>query len=169
MAIASGISYDPFYIARKNTPAKGQVASVSGGGSARADAWRICRQRNAGRRLPGPRLYQPYSRPDVEASKAVNSGGGVLHIVKDDTGDVMNFELAADLLRGENINVETVLTDDNYVAVENSLYTAGRRGVGLTVLMEKLLGGAAEADVIWPTLSDSVTPSAIPEEAWAWR
>jgi dihydroxyacetone kinase-like protein len=78
-----------------------------------------------------------------EASKAVDGGAGILHIVKNYTGDVMNFDLAADLLKAEGIDVQSVLTDDD-VAVENSLYTAGRRGVGLTVIMEKLLGAAAE-------------------------
>ena len=73
-----------------------------------------------------------------EAGKVVSSGAGILHIVKNYTGDVMNFDLAADMLREEKIEVASVLTDDD-VAVENSTWTAGRRGVGLTVLMEKLL------------------------------
>jgi len=77
------------------------------------------------------------------ASKAVDGGAGVVHIVKNYTGDVMNFEMAADLCRSEGIDVESVLVDDD-VAVQDSLYTAGRRGVGTTVLMEKIGGGAAE-------------------------
>jgi phosphoenolpyruvate---glycerone phosphotransferase subunit DhaK len=79
----------------------------------------------------------------LEATKAVNGGAGVVHIVKNYTGDVMNFDMAADLGRSEEIEVETVLTNDD-VAVEDSLYTAGRRGVGVTVLVEKICGGAAE-------------------------
>jgi dihydroxyacetone kinase-like protein len=67
----------------------------------------------------------------------------VLHIVKNYTGDVMNFEMAAELGSAEDIEVQTVLTNDD-VAVEDSLYTAGRRGVGVTVLVEKICGGAAE-------------------------
>ena len=67
----------------------------------------------------------------------------MLQIVKNYTGDVMNFDLAAEMLKEEGIDVESVLTDDD-VAVKDSLYTAGRRGVGLTVLMEKILGAAAE-------------------------
>jgi dihydroxyacetone kinase-like protein len=78
-----------------------------------------------------------------EATKAVNGGAGVLHVVKNYTGDVMNFDMAADLGKAEEIEVETVLTNDD-VAVEDSLYTAGRRGVGVTVLVEKICGGAAE-------------------------
>jgi dihydroxyacetone kinase-like protein len=77
------------------------------------------------------------------ATKAVNGGAGVVHIVKNYTGDVMNFEMAADLCRAEGIDVESVLVDDD-VAVQDSLYTAGRRGVGTTVLMEKIAGAAAE-------------------------
>lgn len=139
------ISYDPFYIARKNTPAKGKVALVSGGGSGHEPMHGgFVGKGMLDAACPGHVFTSPTPDQMFEASKAVNWGGGVLHIVKNYTGDVMNFELAADMLRGENINVETVLTDDD-VAVENSLYTAGRRGVGLTVLMEKLLGGAAEA------------------------
>src|SRR5919206_1349551 len=67
----------------------------------------------------------------------------MLHIVKNYTGDVMNFEMAADLARAEGIEVEAVVTDDD-VAVKDSLYTAGRRGVGVTVLAEKITGAAAE-------------------------
>jgi dihydroxyacetone kinase-like protein len=79
----------------------------------------------------------------LEATKAVDGGAGVLHIVKNYTGDIMNFEMAADLARAEGIQVESVVIDDD-VAVQDSLYTAGRRGVGSTVLSEKLCGAAAE-------------------------
>jgi dihydroxyacetone kinase-like protein len=77
------------------------------------------------------------------ATKAVDGGAGVVHIVKNYTGDVMNFEMAAELVRSEGSEVESVLVDDD-VAVQDSLYTAGRRGVGATVLMEKIAGAAAE-------------------------
>jgi dihydroxyacetone kinase-like protein len=79
----------------------------------------------------------------LEATKAVDGGAGVLHIVKNYTGDVLNFEMAADLAKGEGIDVEAVVTNDD-VAVQDSLYTAGRRGVGTTVLAEKICGAAAE-------------------------
>jgi dihydroxyacetone kinase-like protein len=78
-----------------------------------------------------------------EATKAVNGGAGVLHVVKNYTGDVMNFDMAADMGKADDIEVETVLTNDD-VAVEDSLYTAGRRGVGVTVLVEKICGAAAD-------------------------
>ena len=77
------------------------------------------------------------------ATRAVDGGAGVLHIVKNYTGDVLNFQLAAELVAGE-IEVATVVTNDD-VAVQDSLYTAGRRGVGVTVLLEKIAGAHAEA------------------------
>jgi phosphoenolpyruvate---glycerone phosphotransferase subunit DhaK len=90
----------------------------------------------------------------LEATKCVDSGAGVLHIVKNYTGDVMNFEMAAELAAAETgITVKTVIVNDD-VAVEDSLYTAGRRGVGVTVLLEKLVGAAAEEG---RPLSDLVT------------
>jgi len=79
----------------------------------------------------------------LAATKLVDGGRGVLHIVKNYTGDVMNFEMAAELAADEGIRVEAVVVDDD-VAVQDSLYTAGRRGVGLTVLLEKIVGAAAE-------------------------
>jgi dihydroxyacetone kinase-like protein len=79
-----------------------------------------------------------------EATKTVDAGAGVLHIVKNYTGDVMNFEMAAELAAAESgIQVEAVVTNDD-VAVEDSTWTAGRRGVGVTVLLEKIVGAAAE-------------------------
>ena len=72
------------------------------------------------------------------ATRAVDGGAGVLHIVKNYTGDVLNFQMAAELVAGE-IEVATVVTNDD-VAVQDSLYTAGRRGVGGTVLVEKIAG-----------------------------
>jgi dihydroxyacetone kinase-like protein len=81
----------------------------------------------------------------LAATRAVDAGAGVLHIVKNYTGDVMNFEMAAELAAAETgMDVVSVVTDDD-VAVQDSLYTAGRRGVGVTVLVEKLAGAAAEA------------------------
>src|SRR5215208_6060730 len=81
----------------------------------------------------------------VEGKVGIISGGGagLLHIVKNYTGDVLNFEMAADLAKSEGIDVEAVVTNDD-VAVQDSLYTAGRRGVGITVIAEKICGAAAE-------------------------
>ena len=80
----------------------------------------------------------------IAATKLADGGAGVLHVVKNYTGDVMNFEMAAELAgAGSGVEVATVVTDDD-VAVQDSTYTAGRRGVGVTVLLEKIAGAAAE-------------------------
>jgi dihydroxyacetone kinase-like protein len=80
----------------------------------------------------------------LEATKVVDGGAGVLHIVKNYTGDVMNFEMAAELAAVETgVEVTSVITNDD-VAVQDSTWTAGRRGVGVTVLLEKIAGAAAE-------------------------
>ena len=89
------------------------------------------------------RSSSPRSRPDARSHEGRGRGAGVVHIVKNYTGDVMNFKLAAELAEDEGIEVESILTNDD-VAVEDSLYTAGRRGVGVTVLAEKI-AGATEA------------------------
>jgi dihydroxyacetone kinase-like protein len=138
------VSLDPFYIARKDAPIKGKVGLVSGGGSGHEPMHGgFVGLGMLDAACPGHVFTSPTPDQMFEASKAVSSGAGILHIVKNYTGDVMNFDLAADMLREEKIEVASVLTDDD-VAVQDSLYTAGRRGVGLTVLMEKLLGAAAE-------------------------
>jgi dihydroxyacetone kinase-like protein len=93
---------------------------------------------------PGAVFTSPTPDQMFEATKAVDGGAGVVHIVKNYTGDVMNFEMAADLAKGDGIKVESVVIDDD-VAVKDSTWTAGRRGVGTTVLAEKICGGAAEA------------------------
>src|SRR4051812_4392773 len=92
---------------------------------------------------PGEVFTSPVPEQMLAATKAVDSGKGVVHIVKNYTGDVMNFKLAAEDAEDEGIQVEAVLIDDD-VAVQDSLYTAGRRGVGATVLAEKIAGAAAE-------------------------
>lgn len=81
----------------------------------------------------------------ITATSAVNGGKGVVQIVKNYTGDVMNFEMAAEMLAAEdpNLQIETIVVADD-VAVQDSLYTTGRRGVGGTVLVEKIAGAAAE-------------------------
>ena len=93
---------------------------------------------------PGAVFTSPTPDQILAATKAVDGGAGVLHIVKNYTGDVLNFEMAADLAKDEGIKIAAVIIDDD-VAVQDSLYTAGRRGVGGTVLAEKICGGAAEA------------------------
>jgi dihydroxyacetone kinase-like protein len=92
---------------------------------------------------PGEVFTSPVPDQMLAATKAVNGGAGVLHVVKNYTGDVLNFEMAAELAAADGIQVESVVTNDD-VAVQDSLYTAGRRGVGVTVLLEKIVGGLAE-------------------------
>jgi dihydroxyacetone kinase-like protein len=92
---------------------------------------------------PGEVFTSPVPEQMLAATNAVDAGKGVVHIVKNYTGDVMNFKLAAEDAEDEGIEVESVLIDDD-VAVQDSLYTAGRRGVGATVLAEKIAGAAAE-------------------------
>lgn len=93
---------------------------------------------------PGEVFTSPTPDQMYEAAKAVDGGKGVLFIVKNYTGDIMNFRMAADLLAADSISVVQVVVDDD-VAVQDSLYTAGRRGVGGTVLIEKIVGAKAEA------------------------
>jgi dihydroxyacetone kinase-like protein len=91
----------------------------------------------------------------LAATKAVDGGAGVVHIVKNYTGDVLNFKLAAEDAADEGIKVTSVVIDDD-VAVQDSLYTAGRRGVGATVLAEKIAGAAAEGHADLTKVTDLV-------------
>jgi dihydroxyacetone kinase-like protein len=92
---------------------------------------------------PGAVFTSPTPDQMAAATKAVDGGAGILHIVKNYSGDVMNFEMAMELCQAEGLEVEAVVVNDD-VAVEDSLYTSGRRGVGTTVLAEKVCGAAAE-------------------------
>jgi dihydroxyacetone kinase-like protein len=138
------VSTDPTFITRKDAPVGGKVGLVSGGGSGHEPL-------HAGyvgvgmldAAVPGAVFTSPTPDQILPATLAANSGAGVVHIVKNYTGDVLNFETAAELAEAEGVSVRTVLVNDD-VAVEDSLYTAGRRGVGGTVLVEKIAGAAAE-------------------------
>jgi phosphoenolpyruvate---glycerone phosphotransferase subunit DhaK len=138
------VMYDPMVIVRADAPVAGKVGIVSGGGSGHEPM----HGGFVGRGMldaacPGEVFTSPTPDQMLEATKAVDGGAGVLHIVKNYTGDVLNFEMAADLAKTEDIDVEAVVTNDD-VAVQDSLYTAGRRGVGITVIAEKICGAAAE-------------------------
>jgi phosphoenolpyruvate---glycerone phosphotransferase subunit DhaK len=138
------ISYDPYLVVRKDAPVQGKVGIISGGGSGHEPMHGgFVGPGMLDAACPGEVFTSPTPDQMYEATKAVNGGAGVLHVVKNYTGDVMNFDMAADMGKGEDIEVETVLTNDD-VAVEDSLYTAGRRGVGVTVLVEKICGAAAD-------------------------
>jgi dihydroxyacetone kinase-like protein len=138
------VTLDPHTIVRADAPVQGKVALVSGGGSGHEPMHGgFVGMGMLDAACPGEVFTSPTPDQMEAATKAVDGGAGVVHIVKNYTGDVMNFEMAADLCRAEGIEVESVLVDDD-VAVQDSLYTAGRRGVGTTVLMEKIAGAAAE-------------------------
>jgi dihydroxyacetone kinase-like protein len=138
------VFYEPNYIVRVDAPVQGKVALVSGGGSGHEPMHGgFVGVGMLDAACPGEVFTSPTPDQMEAATKAVNGGAGVVHIVKNYTGDVMNFEMAADLSRSEGVDVESVLVDDD-VAVQDSLYTAGRRGVGTTVLLEKIAGAAAE-------------------------
>jgi dihydroxyacetone kinase-like protein len=148
MAAAHGdrvkVSLDPAYIVRADAPVQGKVGIVSGGGSGHEPMHGgFVGAGMLDAACPGEVFTSPTPDQMLEATKAVDGGAGVLHIVKNYTGDVMNFEMAAELAQGEGIEVASVVTNDD-VAVQDSLYTAGRRGVGITVIAEKICGAAAQ-------------------------
>jgi dihydroxyacetone kinase-like protein len=131
-------------IYRGDAPVTGKVGLISGGGSGHEPL----HGGFVGRGMldaacAGEVFTSPVPDQMLEATKNVDGGAGVLHIVKNYTGDVMNFEMAAELAVAEGITVESVLIDDD-VAVQDSTFTAGRRGVGATVLVEKIAGAAAD-------------------------
>jgi dihydroxyacetone kinase-like protein len=132
-------------IVRKGAPISNKVGIVSGGGSGHEPMHGgYVGYGMLDAACPGPIFTSPVPDQMLAATRAVNSGHGVLHIVKNYTGDVMNFEMAAELAAADGIELESMITNDD-VAVQDSLYTAGRRGVGVTVLVEKIAGGLAEA------------------------
>jgi dihydroxyacetone kinase-like protein len=138
------VHVDPHYVVRSDAPVQGKVALVSGGGSGHEPMHGgFVGKGMLDAACPGEVFTSPTPDQMEAATKAVDGGAGVVHIVKNYTGDVMNFEMAAELCRADGTDVESVLVDDD-VAVQDSLYTAGRRGVGTTVLMEKIAGAAAE-------------------------
>jgi dihydroxyacetone kinase-like protein len=139
------VNISPHYIVRANSPVQGKVALVSGGGSGHEPLHGgFVGMGMLDGACPGEVFTSPTPNQMYECAKAVNGGAGLLFIVKNYTGDVLNFETAAEMAGADSIPVRTILIDDD-VAVKDSLYTAGRRGVGLTVLAEKIVGAAAEA------------------------
>jgi phosphoenolpyruvate---glycerone phosphotransferase subunit DhaK len=136
---------EPNIVVRKDAPRAGKVGIISGGGSGHEPMHGgFVGMGMLDAACPGAVFTSPVPDQMLAATKAVDGGAGVLHIVKNYTGDIMNFELAAELARAEGLEVSAVVIADD-VAVKDSLYTAGRRGVGGTVLAEKIVGAAAEA------------------------
>ncbi len=135
------VNLEPAFITRAGGAASGKVALVSGGGSGHEPL----HGGFVGRGMlhaacPGQVFTSPTPDQILAAAEAVDGGGGVLFIVKNYSGDIMNFEMAAEMFGGDNA---TVVTNDD-VAVEDSSFTTGRRGVAGTVIVEKVVGAAAE-------------------------
>nr|ADX99535.1 putative dihydroxyacetone kinase [Streptomyces sp. MJM7001]EIF88180.1 dihydroxyacetone kinase subunit DhaK [Streptomyces tsukubensis NRRL18488] len=131
-------------IVRRDAPVAGKVGLVSGGGSGHEPLHGgFVGPGMLSAACPGEVFTSPVPDQMVRAAAAVDSGEGVLFIVKNYTGDVLNFEMAAELAEDEGVRLAKVLVDDD-VAVTDSLYTAGRRGTGATLFVEKIAGAAAE-------------------------
>src|SRR5690242_11095759 len=132
-------------IYRGDSPHHGKVGIISGGGSGHEPLHGgFVGLGMLDAACAGEVFTSPVPDQMVAATKLVDGGAGVLHVVKNYTGDVLNFEMAAELAAAETgVQVEAVVTDDD-VAVQDSTWTAGRRGVGVTVLLEKIAGAAAE-------------------------
>ena len=143
-------------VVRKDSPKKGKVALISGGGSGHEPLHGgFVGLGMLDAAAPGEVFTSPVPGQMLAATKAVDGGAGVVHIVKNYTGDVLNFKLAAEDAADEGIKVTTVVIDDD-VAVQDSLYTAGRRGVGATVLAEKIAGAAAEGGADLAKVTDTI-------------
>jgi phosphoenolpyruvate---glycerone phosphotransferase subunit DhaK len=139
------IDFENQLVYRKDAPVAGKVALISGGGSGHEPLHGgFVGKGMLDGACPGAVFTSPVPDQMLEATKEVDGGAGVLHIVKNYTGDVLNFKMAAEMAEDEGIKVESVVTNDD-VAVEDSTWTAGRRGVGVTVLLEKIAGAKAEA------------------------
>jgi len=128
----------------RNYEGKGKVGIISGGGSGHEPSHGgFVGQGMLAAAVAGDVFTSPTPDMVLDGIKAANKGAGVFLVIKNYTGDVLNFEMAKEMAEMEGINVEYCVTDDD-IAVEDSLYTAGRRGVGGTVLVHKILGAHAE-------------------------
>ena len=131
-------------ITRAGGARQGKVGLVSGGGSGHEPLHGgFVGYGMLDAACPGEVFTSPVPDQMLIATRAVNGGAGVLHVVKNYTGDVLNFQMAAEMAEDEGIEVVPVVINDD-VAVEDSLYTAGRRGTGATVFVEKIAGALAE-------------------------
>lgn len=138
------LNTEPVYVRRADAPIAGKAALISGGGSGHEPmhAGFVGKGMLDGA-CPGEIFTSPTPDQIFECALSVDGGEGVLLLIKNYTGDVLNFETAVELLADSGVKVATVLVDDD-VAVKDSLYTAGRRGVANTVILEKILGAAAD-------------------------
>jgi phosphoenolpyruvate---glycerone phosphotransferase subunit DhaK len=137
------VSFDPVYVVRADAPVTGKVGIISGGGSGHEPLHGgFVGKGMLDAACPGQVFTSPSPDQMEAATVAVDGGAGVLYIVKNYTGDVLNFDMAAELCQARGIQVEQLVINDD-VAVQDSLYTAGRRGLGVTVVAEKICGAAA--------------------------
>lgn len=135
---------EPTFVYRADAPVQRKVAIISGGGSGHEPMHTgFVGMGMLDAACPGEVFTSPTPDQMLASAKQVDGGAGILYIVKNYSGDVMNFEMATELAASEGIQVLNILIDDD-VAVKDSLYTQGRRGVGTTVLAEKICGAAAE-------------------------
>jgi len=142
-------------VTRGRGPVSGKVGLVSGGGSGHEPLHTgFVGEGMLDAACPGEIFTSPVPDQIIEAVRAVDGGEGTLLIVKNYTGDVMNFELAAELAGEEGLRVESVLVNDD-VAVEDSTFTAGRRGTGATLLAEKIAGAAAARGDSLPAVAEA--------------
>jgi dihydroxyacetone kinase-like protein len=147
-----GVNYDPAVVYRSDAPKQGKVGVISGGGSGHEPMHGgFVGLGMLDAACPGAVFTSPTPDQMQWATEKVDGGKGVLHIVKNYSGDVMNFEMAAEL--AEVGQVEAIVVNDD-VAVQDSLYTQGRRGVGATVLLEKIVGAKAEEGSDLKTVAD---------------
>lgn len=138
------VQFDPDFIVRADAPVRGKVGILSGGGSGHEPLHGgYVGHGMLDAACPGPIFTSPVPDQIIAATHAIDGGAGVLHIVKNYTGDVLNFEFAAEILQAEGIPIASVVIDDD-VAIEADDNTAGRRGVGTTIVAEKIAGAAAE-------------------------
>ncbi len=135
---------DSNVLVRQNSPVKGKVALVSGGGSGHEPAHSgFVGLGMLDGAVAGEVFTSPTPEQILKGIKEINGGAGVLLIIKNYSGDVMNFEMAGELAQIEGIEVQQVIVNDD-VAVEDSTYTVGRRGIAGTILVHKIAGAAAE-------------------------
>ena len=139
------VDYENKVVYRGAAPKTGKVGIISGGGSGHEPLHGgFVGQGMLDAACAGDVFTSPVPGQILAATKLVDGGAGILHVVKNYTGDVINFEMAAEMAAAETgARVVSVVTDDD-VAVQDSTWTAGRRGVGATVLLEKIAGAAAE-------------------------
>jgi phosphoenolpyruvate---glycerone phosphotransferase subunit DhaK len=139
------VDHEQRIVHRADAPVRGKVGLISGGGSGHEPLHGgFVGPGMLDAACAGEVFTSPVPDQVVAATRVADGGAGVLHIVKNYTGDVMNFEMAAELVTADTgVEIASVVVDDD-VAVQDSLYTAGRRGVGTTVLLEKIAGAAAD-------------------------